>query len=184
MRPDVSKDRQINEGCRELTALHSVTNHCTPHGLGLHGCTATGRGCLEHRSPSTTSRRPLLLETQATLRVCVPFPHSAEHWTQKDASSCCVRVEHFELAWRQRLPVPRGPCTTPHGPGRGPSHRGSLLLDAPPHSRPAEDQSRDLSGRSLPEFDGLGRTPQSTDGRRTHTHTNTHQKSLKPISSK
>lgn len=62
-----------------LTALHSVTYHWTPHGFSLQGWDVIGWGRLEHFNWSTASIRPLLLRIQATLRVCVPFPHSAEH---------------------------------------------------------------------------------------------------------
>lgn len=75
-----------------LTALHSVTYHWTPHGFRTQVWAVIGWGTPEHFNWSTTSIWPLLLKRQATLRVCVPFPHSAEHFFNPHSVRCCIKL--------------------------------------------------------------------------------------------
>lgn len=151
------------------TALQSVTYHWTPHGFSLQGWAVIGWETVEHFDWSTTSIWSLLLKIQATFRVCVPFPHSAEHWTHTKANIWGTWSGwSFHSVCACKLPDPRVQCTTPGGSGRGLSHMMSRLVDVHPRSCLMGDQIRDSSGTLLPGSDCHGHTQQSTEWKECH----------------
>lgn len=172
--------RCVVEGQRDfgtLTALQSVTYHWTPHGFSLQVWAVIGWCRLEHFDSSTTSMWPLLLKIQATLRVCVPFPHSAEHLINPHtwgvaSNECCFNSVYGCYMYVMcvcRLPDPKVLYTTLAGFGMGLSHKMSLPVGAPLRSCPVGDQSHDPSGILLSGFDCPDHTLQSTEDCHTRT---------------